>query len=182
MMTLKYPTPAIQPENSTFPAIFNLYPQGMAGISLQNDQALQHLREAIRQRVPGECRVTCHPHRVGTRSNVALHFEGERGVGQCVDILITVAGTTSWPESDDYDHPRWYVSVPDAVDVVYLVLYLKEMAAEKIPGISTDAQRLLDDAENQRRNAAATTESLRRKLARLKDSGSDTSSSDSDSH
>lgn len=146
MMTLKYPTPTIQTESGHFPMLFSLKPQGEAGISLKNDSELQQLRDAIRQRLPMQCNVTCHPHRVGTRGAVALHFDGGHGIGPCVDILISVAGTTSWPEIDDYDHPRWYISVPDAVDVVYLVLYLKEIAAGSFNSISADVLRSYDES------------------------------------
>lgn len=168
MMTLKYPTPTIQKESGhfPFPMIFSLKPQGEAGISLKDDGELQHLREAIRRRLPMQCNVTCHPHRVGPRSAVALHFDGGQGIGPCVDILITVAGTTSWPEPDDYDHPRWYISVPDAVDVVYLVLYLKEVAAGYVGYVSADAMRLQGDSEQYQRNSLAVTEKLQHKLAK----------------
>lgn len=157
MMTLKHPTPTIQTESGhfPFPMIFSLKPQGEAGISLKDDGELQHLRGAIRKRLPMQCNVTCHPHRVGPRSAVALHFDGGQGIGPCVDILITVAGTTSWPEPDDYNHPRWYISVPDAVDVVYLVLYLKEVAAGYIDSISADALRLQEGSDQYQRNVVA---------------------------
>ncbi|WP_240630053.1 acetyltransferase [Brenneria alni] len=179
MMTLKYPTPIVQTESGHFPMLFSLYPQGEAGISLQNDNALQQLRDAIRQRLPWQCNVTCHPHRIGNRGAVALHFEEEQGVGPCVDILISVAGTTSWPGPTDYDHPRWYISVPDAVDVVYLVLYLKEMTAGGIDSISADALRLQDESNQHQRDSFATAERLRYKLITLKEASSVTGKTES---
>ncbi|MEQ9859544.1 acetyltransferase [Pectobacterium cacticida] len=166
MMTLKYPTPSVQPEGGHFPVLFGLKPQGEAEISLKNHNELQQLRNAIRQRLPMQCNVTCHPHRVGSRGAVALHFDGGNSIGPCVDILISVAGITSWPEADDYDHPRWYISVPDAVDVVYLVLYLKEIAVGSIDAISADALRLQEGSEQYQRDAVATTELLRNKLTK----------------
>jgi hypothetical protein len=66
-----------------------------------------------------------HPHRIGSRTSVALHLEGR--LGCCIDVLITVAGNTRWPQPDEYRHPRWYVTVPDAADVVYLLLHLSEL-------------------------------------------------------
>ncbi|MGP3169984.1 hypothetical protein [Serratia ureilytica] len=56
---------------------------------------------------------------------MALHLEGR--LGRCIDVLITVAGNTLWSQSELYSHPRWYVTVPDAADVVYLLLYLCEL-------------------------------------------------------
>lgn len=56
---------------------------------------------------------------------MALNLEGR--LGRCIDVLITVAGNTLWPHPDEYSHPRWYVTVPDAADVVYLLFYLCEL-------------------------------------------------------
>lgn len=56
---------------------------------------------------------------------MALHLEGR--LGQSVDILVTVTGTISWPQAEEYDHPRWYITVPDAADVVYLLLHLNDL-------------------------------------------------------
>ncbi len=56
---------------------------------------------------------------------MALHLEGR--LGRCIDVLITVTGSTLWPQPEEYDHPRWYVTVPDAADVVYLLLHLGEL-------------------------------------------------------
>lgn len=56
---------------------------------------------------------------------MALHLEGR--LGRCIDVLITVTGSTLWPQPEEYDHPRWYITVPDAADVVYLLLHLSEL-------------------------------------------------------
>jgi len=48
-------------------------------------------------------------------------------LGCCIDVLITVTGSTLWPQPEEYNHPRWYVTVPDAADVVYLLLHLSEL-------------------------------------------------------
>lgn len=56
---------------------------------------------------------------------MALHLEGR--LGRYIDVLITVAGNTLWPQSEEYSHPCWYVTVPDAADMVYLLLHLSEL-------------------------------------------------------
>ncbi|WP_245874337.1 hypothetical protein [Cedecea neteri] len=68
----------------------------------------------------------CHPHRVAQRCSVALHAEGQGG--GCIDLLVTVNGQTRFPVEDEYARPRWYLTVPDAADLVYLVLYLNTLA------------------------------------------------------
>ncbi len=60
--------------------------------------------------------MTCHPHRVGLSSSVAIYLEGK--LKQAVNILITVTGQTSWPQEEEYAHPRWYITVPDSADRV----------------------------------------------------------------
>ena len=43
---------------------------------------------------------------------------------RAVNILITVSGQGSWPAEGEYEHPRWYITVTDAAEMVYLVLWL----------------------------------------------------------
>ncbi|MEB7586140.1 acetyltransferase [Serratia rubidaea] len=127
MMTLKYPEPAVRPQEvpSQGAGLFTLPPQGAATISQTDAQALRTLCDALRERLLGRVVLTAHPHRIGSRTSVALHLEGR--LGQFVDILVTVTGTTSWPQPEEYDHPRWYITVPDAADVVYLLLHLSDL-------------------------------------------------------
>lgn len=124
MMTLKYPEPAVRPhgQDCRAPSLFTLPPQGGATLSETDAQGLDTFCAAIRDRLSGPVRLTVHPHRIGSRTSVALHFEG--CLGRCIDVLITVAGNTLWPQPDEYGHPRWYVTVPDAADVVYLLFHL----------------------------------------------------------
>ncbi|CVF70182.1 Uncharacterised protein [Serratia marcescens] len=56
---------------------------------------------------------------------MVLHLEGR--LGRCIDVLITVAGNTPCPQSGEYSHPHWYVTLPDATGVVYLLFYLCEL-------------------------------------------------------
>lgn len=127
MMTLKYPEPVVRPQEvpSQGAGLFTLPPQGAATISQTDAQALRTLCDALRERLLGRVVLTTHPHRIGSRTSVALHLEGR--LGQSVDILVTVTGTTSWPQPEEYDHPRWYITVPDAADVVYLLLHLSDL-------------------------------------------------------
>ncbi|WP_310657522.1 acetyltransferase [Serratia nevei] len=107
------------------PSLFTLPPQGVVTLSETDALALETFCAAIRDRLLGPIQLTAHPHRIGSRTSVALHLEGR--LGRCIDVLITVAGNTLWPQPDEYSHPRWYVTVPDAADVVYLLLHLSEL-------------------------------------------------------
>ena len=127
MMTLKYPAPAVRPRGQVCrePSLFTLPPQGVATLSETDERRLEAFCAAIRDRLLGPVTLTAHPHRIGSRTSVALHLEGR--LGRCIDVLITVNGNTLWPLPEEYDHPRWYVTVPDAADVVYLLLHLSEL-------------------------------------------------------
>ncbi|MEL5589524.1 acetyltransferase [Serratia ureilytica] len=127
MMTLKYPEPVVRSQDLVIrePALFTLPPQGVATLSATDAQGLDTFCTAIRARLSGPVRLTAHPHRIGSRTSVALHLEGR--LGRCIDVLITVIGSTLWPQPEEYDHPRWYITVPDAADVVYLLLHLSEL-------------------------------------------------------
>ncbi|AHY05298.1 acetyltransferase [Serratia plymuthica] len=127
MMTLKYPEPVVRPLGQVCrePSLFTLPPQGVATLSDTDALALETFCVAIRDRLLGPVQLTAHPHRIGSRTSVALHLEGR--LGRCIDVLITVTGSTLWPQPDEYSHPRWYVTVPDAADVVYLLLHLSEL-------------------------------------------------------
>ncbi|MEL5575195.1 acetyltransferase [Serratia marcescens] len=127
MMTLKYPEPVVRPHGQVCrePSLFTLPPQGVATLSETDARRLETFCAAIRDRLLGPVQLTAHPHRIGSRTSVALHLEGR--LGRCIDVLITVTGSTLWPQPEEYGHPRWYVTVPDAADVVYLLLHLCEL-------------------------------------------------------
>jgi len=65
---------------------------------------------------------TYSPHRVTGHNCLAVQVMGKSGT---VNLLLTVTGSLRWPVTEDYEHaPRWYINVPDAVDVVYLMFEL----------------------------------------------------------
>ena len=127
MMILKYPEPAIRSQHlaGIGPSLFLLPPQGPVTVSVGDGQALDTLCRAITARLPGPVTLTVHPHRIGGHNSVALHLQGRPG--RCIDLLVTVAGSTLWPQPEEYAHPRWYITVPDMADVVYLLLYLNHV-------------------------------------------------------
>lgn len=126
MMTLKYPEPAVYSHRPVCLelSLFSLPPQGAATISATDARALDELCRSIRKRLSAPVTLTVHPHRIGGRTSVALHMEGR--LGRCIDLLVSVGGNTLWPELEEYNHPRWYITVPDTADMVYLLLLLSE--------------------------------------------------------
>ncbi|MBH2547603.1 acetyltransferase [Serratia marcescens] len=127
MMTLKNPEPVVRQPTMICrePALFTLPPRGVVTLSETDALALETFCAAIRDRLLGPVTLTAHPHRIGSRTSVALHLEGR--LGRYIDVLLTVTGSTLWPQPDDYNHPRWYITVPDAADAVYLLLILSDL-------------------------------------------------------
>ncbi len=82
MMTLKYPEPVVRSQDQVIrePALFTLPPQGVATLSATDALGLDTFCTAIRARLSGPVRLTAHPHRIGSRTSVALHLEGPWGV------------------------------------------------------------------------------------------------------
>ncbi|HBD1844101.1 TPA: acetyltransferase [Salmonella enterica] len=128
-MMLKFSQPDVLPAFEEV-SLFALQAQGCPVMSAENAIRLSDLREAIAERVSSPVTVTCHPHRVGLRNNMSIHIEDSSE--NYVDILITIGGNSviSWPSQDDFIHPRWYITVPDAVDALYLTLYLNTIFSE----------------------------------------------------
>lgn len=126
MITLKYPTPHVPAGNVHLESnVFTLPPQGKPRMSAATQANLRRLSEHIRQRLDGSVTITCHPHRVGLSSCVAMTMEGR--LRRAVNILITVTGQESWPAEEEYAHPRLYITVTDPADMVYLVLWLNSV-------------------------------------------------------
>lgn len=126
MITLTHPCPRVQITlGNQSNTVFTLLPQGEPHMSVATQTNLQRLSEQIRQRLSDDAVViTCHPHRVGLTSCVAIKLEGKR---RAVNILITVSGQESWPLEEEYTHPRWYITVTDTADMLYLVLWLNNV-------------------------------------------------------
>lgn len=99
--------------------LFDAPPQGNPRISQHHHAQLTELCRQIRQRVGEKAAFTYSPHRVAGHNCLAVQVVGKTGT---VNLLLTVTGSLRWPAMDDYEHGvRWYINVPDAVDVAYLV-------------------------------------------------------------
>ncbi|EGE9172280.1 hypothetical protein IBL50_001027 [Salmonella enterica subsp. enterica serovar Nigeria] len=99
--------------------LFDAPPQGNPRISQHHHAQLAELCRQIRLRVGEKVTLIYSPHRVAGHNCLAVQVEGKTGT---VNLLLTVTGSLRWPMTEDYEHaPRWYINVPDAVDVVYLV-------------------------------------------------------------
>ncbi|CAM4168669.1 hypothetical protein BZK40_23935 [Citrobacter portucalensis] len=102
--------------------LFDAPPQGNPRISQRHHAQLAELCRQIRQRVGEKAIFTYSPHRVAGHNCLAAQVEGKTGT---VNLLLTVTGSLRWPAMDDYVHGvRWYINVPDAVDVVYFLFEL----------------------------------------------------------
>lgn len=131
MLKLKHPVPRITKAISRHAArtLFTLMPQGKPEILMSDLTLLDRLCDEIRTRVNPPVQITSHPQRVGSHSCLALHFKGK--LCSSIDLLITVNSHLSWPTEDDYHHPRWYMTVVDAADLLYLELYLAHKLTAK---------------------------------------------------
>ncbi|MGQ0391419.1 hypothetical protein [Raoultella ornithinolytica] len=102
--------------------LFDAPPQGNPRISHHHHAQLAELCHQIRHRVGEKVSFTYSPHRVAGHNCLAVQVEGKLST---VNLLLTVTGSLRWPTIDDYTHGvRWYINVPDAVDVVYLMFEL----------------------------------------------------------
>ena len=102
--------------------LFDAPPQGHPRISQQQHAHLVELCSQVRKRVGENATFTCSPHRVAGHNCLAVQVEGKLGT---VNLLLTVTGSLRWPTMDDHELAlRWYINVPDAVDVIYLVYEL----------------------------------------------------------
>ncbi|HHO0851929.1 TPA: hypothetical protein ACRTOK_004295 [Escherichia coli] len=99
--------------------LFEAPPQGNPRISQYHHAQLAELCRQIRERVGEKAILTYSPHRIAGHNCLAVQVEGKTGT---VNLLLTVTGSLRWPAMDDYEHGvRWYINVPDAVDVAYFV-------------------------------------------------------------
>ncbi|BDO05168.1 hypothetical protein KAM644c_45960 [Klebsiella quasipneumoniae subsp. quasipneumoniae] len=107
---------------STTGVLFDAPPQGNPRISQHHHAQLAELCRQIRQRVGEKVTFIYSPHRVAGHNCLAVQVVGKTGTA---NLLLTVTGSLRWPTSDDYEHGvRWYINVPDAVDVAYFLVEL----------------------------------------------------------
>lgn len=64
---------------------------------------------------------------VSTYKTVTATWGGTADVNMPTAWGITGSGQGSWPAEEEYEHPRWYITVTDAADMVYLVLWLNSL-------------------------------------------------------
>ncbi|MCE5369808.1 hypothetical protein JEM66_22910 [Klebsiella oxytoca] len=99
--------------------LFDAPPQGNPRISQRHHAQLTELCRQIHRRTGGEVTFICSPHRVAGHNCLAVQAEGKLGT---VNLLLTVTGSLRWPGEVDYEHAlRWYINVPDAVDMIFFV-------------------------------------------------------------
>lgn len=109
--------------------LFDAPPQGNPRISQSHHAQLEELCRQIRLRVGEKATFTYSPHRVAGHNCLAVQVVGKSGT---INLLLTVTGSLRWPVAEDYEQGvRWYINVPDAVDVIYFVKELSVMI-EKI--------------------------------------------------
>jgi len=128
MIKLKYARPVTQnpaADETPTPTLFGLYPQGEPVTTQSTQERLEAMKGALKDRLQSPVAITCNPHRIGKNSCVAIHLEDGRG--KRADILLTQEGRASLPLNDEFDSPRWYISVPDAADMVYMTLWFNSV-------------------------------------------------------
>lgn len=131
MLMLKCPTPDLRPEKPLeeadlqLPGLFSLVDcplQDIPTFSRQTARRLGQLVTEIRRRLKRVNAMVCHPHRIGARNCVSLTLSNASA--QEVNLLLVVSGEICFPE--DFRAPRWIIQVADAVDLIYLQLWLQD--------------------------------------------------------
>lgn len=132
MLTLKYPMPSLVSENTVFPrgdsltpdafSLFDCFLQGEPLLFKHHARELRRLMREIRCRLKTVSRMVCHPHRVGRRNAVSVMLTDREE--QEVNLLLMTTGKVVFPA--ELGSPRWMIEVTDSVDVVYLLLWLKD--------------------------------------------------------
>ncbi|WP_336844128.1 hypothetical protein [Providencia rettgeri] len=135
MLTLKYPMPVSVSENSENPALqgaeqltsgadclFDCPLQGEPLLYQHHARELGWLMSEIRCRLKTVSGMVCHPHRVGRRNAVSVMLTDR--TGQEINLLLMTTGKVVFPA--ELGAPRWMIEVTDSVDVVYLLLWLKD--------------------------------------------------------
>lgn len=133
MLTLKYPLPVSVSENPALPdeerltsgafSLFDCPLQGEPFLYQHHARELGRLMTEIRRRLKTGSAMVCHPHRVGLRNCVSVTLSNM--ASQEINLLLLISGEVEFPR--DYEMPRWTVQVTDGVDLLFLLLGLKEV-------------------------------------------------------
>jgi len=130
MRRLDMSEPKVVQDNEINPAVvFDVPPQGIARIGESDQLQLRKLCDRVLQRLQHPVIVSIRPHRVGIRNCVAIHMSDSEGKG--LDLLITLTGNTVWPDEEEYSRgARWYINLPDATDMMWMLKTLEEITAK----------------------------------------------------
>lgn len=130
MLSLKYPFPELQTypglddedtPNAPF-CLFDCPLQGVPALQKTHARSLGRMMTEIRRRLTTVTGMVCHPHRVGIRNYVSVTLSNDSQ--KEVNLLLLISGEVEFPQ--DYEPPRWTVQVTDGVDLLFLLLWLKE--------------------------------------------------------
>ncbi|WP_409160590.1 hypothetical protein [Pectobacterium sp. B2J-2] len=109
--------------------LFDVPPQGVARIGEGDAGKLARLGDEVRKRLSCPAQLSVLPHRVGNRCCVSVHVSDL--AGKTLDLLITVAGNTLWPDDNEYARGvRWYINVSDATDMMWLLKSIEQAVGE----------------------------------------------------
>ncbi|MCB5303571.1 hypothetical protein [Yersinia bercovieri] len=115
-----FPPSVVNDSEMRLAVMFDVPPQGDARIGESDHRQLMKLRENIRRRLPAPLTLSLRPHRVGLLNCLSLHLSDRAGA--TLDLLITLTGNTVWPDDNEYARGvRWYINVPDATDMMWLL-------------------------------------------------------------
>ncbi|WP_227983048.1 hypothetical protein [Dickeya poaceiphila] len=117
----------VVPDRDIAPSVmFDVPPQGGARIGEHEHRELSRLQAEVKKRLTLPIAASILPHRIGRSNSVSVHLCDS--LENTLDILVTVTGNISWPDDQDYQHGiRWYISVPDTVDAMWLVSRLANL-------------------------------------------------------
>jgi len=124
------PPVVVKDSQMSLSVMFDVPPQGDANIGESDHRQLVNLKENIHRRLHSPVTLSMRPHRVGLLNCLSLHLSDSTGA--TLDLLITIAGNTVWPEDHEYARGvRWYINVADATDMMWL---LKLLDVDRAPG------------------------------------------------
>ncbi|AUH01879.1 hypothetical protein CWC46_19975 [Prodigiosinella confusarubida] len=114
------PPTVVNDNEMSLAVMFDVPPQGDAYIGESDHRQLMKLKDNIRRRLHSPMTLSIRPHRVGMLNCLSIHLGGKAGT--TLDLLITLAGNTVWPDDNEYARgARWYINVPDATDMMWLL-------------------------------------------------------------